>query len=63
MKTKTCQEVRDYFTMQGLTIRKWAKENNFHEKTVYEVIAGRRRGVRGQAHLVAIALGIKGENK
>ncbi|QBP10131.1 DNA-binding protein [Cupriavidus metallidurans] len=57
--TKTLQQVRDEFISHGQTARSWAKAHGFHESTVYEVLAGRKKGLRGQAHEVAVSLGIK----
>lgn len=56
---KARDKARQYFVRTGKTIRQWAKDNNVSEATVYEVIAGRKKCVRGDAHLVAVKLGIK----
>lgn len=56
---KTLQQVRDEFARQGQTARGWAKANGFHESTVYEVLAGRKKCLRGEAHKVAVVLGLK----
>lgn len=61
MRTRpmTREQARDEFTRQGITIREWAKEHGLPERTVYEVLAGRKKGVRGDAHRAAVLLGIK----
>ncbi|PIQ25114.1 DNA-binding protein [bacterium (Candidatus Blackallbacteria) CG18_big_fil_WC_8_21_14_2_50_49_26] len=56
---KTIQEVRDDFAQKGVTIRQWARENGFNEKTVYAVITGLNKGKYGAAHNVAVLLGVK----
>jgi gp16 family phage-associated protein len=56
---KTLEEARQTFTRTGTTIRQWAKEIGVHENTVYEVLAGRKRCLRGDAHKVAVLLGVK----
>jgi gp16 family phage-associated protein len=52
-------EVKARFRDRGKTIRAWARENSFDPALVYAVLAGRILGVRGRAHEVAVALGIK----
>ena len=37
----------------------WAREHGFCPQTVYDVISGRLLGTRGEAHRVAVTLGIK----
>lgn len=56
---KTLEEARSMFTRTGTTIRQWAKDNEVHENTVYEVLAGRKKCLRGDAHKVAVLLGVK----
>ncbi len=56
---KTLEDARNMFARTGKTIRKWAQEIGVHENTVYEVLAGRKRCLRGDAHKVAVLLGIK----
>lgn len=56
---KAREKARQYFHRTGQTIRQWAKDNNVSESTVYEVIGGRKKCIRGDAHAVAVKLGIK----
>lgn len=53
------EEVRLEFTQRGLSISEWARTNGFSTALVYQVIAGKRKAVRGQSHRIAIALGLK----
>lgn len=53
------QRVRDRFSDAGITVRGWAKANGFHYMTVMDVLHGRRAGHHGEAHRVAVALGLK----
>ncbi|PIQ27214.1 DNA-binding protein [bacterium (Candidatus Blackallbacteria) CG18_big_fil_WC_8_21_14_2_50_49_26] len=55
----TREEARHALLMQGKTIRQWARENGFNEKTVYAVMHGLNKGNYGAAHNVAVLLGIK----
>jgi gp16 family phage-associated protein len=50
---------RALFSRTGYSIQKWAREAGVNPRLVTEVLAGRRKGVRGQSHKIAVALGIK----
>lgn len=56
---RTREEVRAEFQRNGISIAQWATANNFNTNLVTEVLAGRKKGVRGQAHKIAVKLGIK----
>lgn len=43
----------------GISIPAWAQANGFAPSTVKAVLYGHSQGLRGQAHKVAIALGLK----
>lgn len=47
------------FFSDGQEISAWAMENGFNKDLVYGVLAGRTKGQRGQAHHIAVALGLK----
>lgn len=57
--TKSIAEVRADFNRRGITIRQWAKEHGVGEGVVYELLRGRFKGHRGQAHKAAVLLGLK----
>lgn len=59
MKLKTGQEVKDEFARCGLSIRSWAAANGFKKEDVYAVLDGRNKAKYGQAHAIAVALGMK----
>ncbi|HBO5583970.1 TPA: DNA-binding protein [Pseudomonas aeruginosa] len=44
---------------QGLTVREWAARNELDESTVYAVLNGQKKCLRGKARRVAVLLGIK----
>jgi gp16 family phage-associated protein len=44
---------------EGKTIPDWAKENGFHVRSVRAVVYGHNKGNWGQAHKIAVALGLK----
>jgi len=51
--------LRARFIAEGLTISQWAAKHGFKPREVYSVLAGKTTGVRGRAHDVAVALGLK----
>lgn len=62
MQIYTAEEVRQAFLARGLTIADWAKQHGFKQDLVYSVLRGRVRGARGEAHKIAVALGLKDPN-
>ena len=56
---KTAQQVRAEFREAGVTVAEWARANGFERMTVVDVLHGRRAGNYGEAHRVAVALGLK----
>ena len=58
-KLRTHQEAREWLGEQGITITQWSEDHGFSHPLVREVLAGRKKGLRGQAHNIAIALGMK----
>ena len=56
---RTPQEVLEAFRARGETVTAWATQHGFHRQSVYGVLNGRVKGLRGDAHRVAVALGIK----
>jgi gp16 family phage-associated protein len=58
-RCKSIQEVRKDFERRGQTYRAWAREHGLSERVVYEILRGRFKGRRGQAHKAAVLLGIK----
>ena len=55
----TPTEVRQAFDEDGVSLADWAKTNGFAPGVVYAVLSGRVRGTRGEAHRVAVALGLR----
>lgn len=53
------QQLRDGFVQRGESIVDWAKQNQFRPEMVYAVLAGRHKGLRGEGHRIAVALGLK----
>jgi len=43
----------------GLTLKQWAQERQLSYRTVSEVVRGVNKGLFGEGHRAAVALGIK----
>lgn len=56
---QACKSARERLEKQGITIRAFAEEHDLHESTVYAVINGQKKCLRGEAHRAAVLLGIK----
>jgi gp16 family phage-associated protein len=48
--------------MQGITLSEFARLHGFKYRTVSEVIRGVNKGLYGEGHRVAVALGLKKES-
>ena len=59
MKLRTAAEARAELQAKGVSITQWAIANKFSPNLVFEVLGGRKKCVRGQAHEIAIKLGMK----
>lgn len=58
-KLKTPEEVQEEFTRSGASIADWARKMGFNPKRVYDVLQRRSPGARGEAHRIAVKLGLK----
>ena len=56
---RRCREVKERFAFKGVCMTDWARRRGFAIQTVYDVVNGRLAGKRGEAHRVAVALGLK----
>lgn len=56
---KTPEQVREEFRAAGITVTEWARVNRFNRMTVVDLLLGRQKGLRGEAHRAAVALGLK----
>jgi gp16 family phage-associated protein len=59
MTLRTPAEARAELKAKGISITQWALANRFSPNLVFEVLAGRKKCVRGQTHEIAVKLGIK----
>ena len=51
--------VRAGFVQRGESIADWARQHGFPPNAVYQVLSGYTSGMRGTAHQIAVALGVK----
>lgn len=58
-KLRTPDEARAWLSYQGITVSQWARENGFSISLVFEVLAGRKKCLRGKSHNIAVLLGMK----
>ncbi len=59
VKPMTPADAKAEFRAQGMSIRAWAVGHGYSTSLVYGLLSGRIVGLRGRAHEVAIALGLK----
>lgn len=53
------KEARARLCAIGISVRDWAEQNQINESTVYAVLNGQQKCLRGEAHKAAVLLGIK----
>ncbi|MDH0648068.1 DNA-binding protein [Pseudomonas sp. GD03858] len=56
---QACQAARQRPEIQGISVMDFAKKNGLHPSTVYAVLNGQKKCLRGEAHRAAVLLGIK----
>lgn len=59
MPCKTPSQVKAELERKGVSISAWAVSNGLNPFLVYELLAGRKKGKRGEAHRAAVLLGLK----
>lgn len=52
-------EARKRLARLGLSTKEWAEQNDLTPSTVYAVLNGQKKCLRGEAHRAAVLLGIK----
>lgn len=56
---RTAAQAKAWLDQQGKSVQQFARENNVDPATTYQVLSGRKKGRRGEAHKVAVLLGMK----
>jgi gp16 family phage-associated protein len=57
--TDALVEARLRFFLDGQSVADWARTHGFNVQITYSVLNGRLRARRGEAHKIAVALGLK----
>jgi len=57
--TRTPAQAKVWIESQGKTVKEFADANGLDLHTTYQVLAGTKKGKRGEAHKAAVLLGIK----
>lgn len=55
----TPEQIKRRLREQGKTISAWAKERGYPRQEVYRVLNGQSKAYYGQAHDIAVELGLK----
>jgi gp16 family phage-associated protein len=56
---KSHAEAKAAFHWHGIAIKQWAADHKVHFNSVNEVVGGRKRCIRGDAHAIAVLLRLK----
>ena len=56
---RTAAQAKAWLDQQGKSVQEFARENSIDPATTYQVLARRKKGRRGEAHKVAVLLGMK----
>ena len=56
---KKAADIKRNFRDRGLTISQWSRDNGFDPRAVMRVIRGTDRAYYGNAHQIAVKLGMK----
>lgn len=55
----TAEQIKKRFRTKGLTFSKWARQHGYTPNKVIRVLNGFDKGNYGQAHEIAVKLGLK----
>lgn len=56
---RNAAQAKAWLEHQGKSVQEFAREHGIDPATTYQVLAGRKKGKRGEAHKVAVLLGMK----
>lgn len=59
MATRSADQAKAELRRKGVSVTGWAKANNLCPVTVFQLLAGRLKGTRGESHRAAVLLGMK----
>ncbi len=55
----TVEDVRAEFRRRGISVSEWARRRGVSAQLTYQILAGRKVGMRGQSHEISVLLGLK----
>ncbi len=55
----TREQARAELNRRGMTVAGFCRVHDLNQNLVYDLLAGRKKGLRGEAHRAAVLLGIK----
>ena len=55
----TVADVRNELKKRGISVSEWARAHRVSAPLTYQILAGRKVGLRGQSHEIAVLLGLK----
>ena len=58
-RVSTPEDAKKRLQAKGITLKQFAESNGFRYRIVSEVVRGVNKGLYGEGHRVAVALGIK----
>ncbi len=56
---KTRNQVRAELNRKGMSVAEWARLHKVSAAQTYQFLDGKKKGLRGQAHRIAVLLGVK----
>lgn len=56
---RTVEDVREEFRRRGISVSEWARRRGVSAQLTYQILAGRKLGLRGQSHEISVLLGLK----
>lgn len=56
---RNVEDVRTEFRRRGISVSEWARCRGVSAQLTYQILAGRKVGIRGQSHEISILLGLK----
>lgn len=58
-KPLTPEQAREALNQKGMSIAEFSRIHGLNKNMVSDLLAGRKKGLRGEAHRAAVLLGIK----
>lgn len=55
----TPEQAHAWFNRHGICIAEWCRENHISRYAVFDLLRGKRKGLRGKTHHAAVLLGLK----